>query len=138
MPFDVVNYHSLPTDYCNSTNCVEQNGEDRLPFLPLIEKCKLVTINLYRWLFLKKEQISLPKLISERFKILHFSDNISKIIMVQKNSGQKSMNLKGKLHYGIDSIVKFQGFQIFGCEFGEWFRSCLRKSVLHTFTDTYK
>jgi len=26
---------------------------------------------------------------------------------------------KGKFHYGIDSLVKFQGFQIFGCEFGE-------------------
>ena len=30
-------------------------------------------------------------------------------------------NLKQKLQCGIDSIVKFQGFQIFWCEFGEWF-----------------
>ena len=30
-----------------------------------------------------------------------------------------NVNLKGKLHYGIDSIVKFQRFQIFVCEFGE-------------------
>ena len=71
----------------------------------------------YRWLFLRKEQKSLPKLI-QKSKILHFSDNISKITMIQN------------IFYSVDSIMKFQGFQISDGSLGNDFCSFLRKSHL--------
>ena len=40
------------------------------------------------------------------------------------------INLKGKLHYETDSIVEFQGFQIFWCEFGECFLFLSQKKSL--------
>ena len=72
--------------------------------------------------FSEKETNSLTKLtyLAKNFEILHFSDNISKITMIPIYfCSEKCNTCKGKLHYGIDSIVKFQGFKIFGCEFGE-------------------
>ena len=65
---------------------------------------------------MRKEQKLLPKHI-KIFEILQFSDNMCKITMVQSFFLFRKVfpiNLNG-----IDSIVKFQGFQIFGCEFGK-------------------
>ena len=58
------------------------------------------------------------------FEILRFLDNISKIILIQNFSVRKSVpcqpfRIKEKLHYEIDSMFKFEGFQIFFSEFGE-------------------
>jgi len=55
----------------------------------------------------------------QKFEILHFSDNISRITIIKIFFPFRKVyhiNLKGKYHYGIDSIV-FQCFQLFRCEF---------------------
>ena len=59
---------------------------------------------LYRRLFLKKEQKSLPKLTFENLKTNNH--NNSSIFLFRK---VYHINLKGKLHYRTDSMLKFQG-----------------------------
>ena len=65
------------------------------------------------------------KIISENL-IFHFWDKTSKITRSQIFFLFRKVyhvNLNGKLHCGINIRIEYQGFQIFRCEFGEWYFS---------------
>ena len=61
----------------------------------------------------------------QKFKILHFLDNITKITMIHNfpcsEKCTTSFLRENCAMELIPYIVKFKGFKIFGYEFGEWF-----------------
>ena len=71
-----------------------------------------------RWLFLRKKHENSPnshkKIKNPWFLRQYYSD----CFLFRKVC---HINLKGKLHYETDYIMKFQGFQTIGCEFEKWF-----------------
>ena len=78
-----------------------------------------------------------PQIHTRKFETLHFLGNISTIAMIQIfRRKEYRINFKGKLHNRIVSIVKFQGFQIFTCEFGEWYFSTWGNSRESLFLST--
>jgi hypothetical protein len=85
----------------------------------------------YRWLFMRKEQKYLPKPPSENLKSLKFHNRIHSmeyfsiyIDVWYTFLNKKSLQSLWFYRY----CLRNEGFQIFGCEFGEWFLFLSQKS----------